>query len=62
MELKPFDPADYLHDEEQFAIYLEDAALDGADAIARAEVVIARARARLTGPDDRLSVRNASAH
>jgi DNA-binding phage protein len=61
VELKPFDPADYLHDEEQFAIYLEDAALDGPEAVAEAEIVIARARARLKQPDGRPAVRSASA-
>lgn len=47
MELKPFDPADYLDSEEGIEAYLEDARAFGARALADAEVVIARARARM---------------
>ena len=48
MDLKPFDPADYLDSEEGFEAYLADARLDGPEAVADAIEVIARARARLT--------------
>lgn len=47
MDLKPFDPADYLDSEEGIEAYLADARLFGADALAQAEVVVARARARM---------------
>jgi hypothetical protein len=46
----PFDPADYLYDEEDLALYLEDARAFGADAVADAMQVIARARARIAEP------------
>lgn len=44
MELKPFDPADYLDTEEGIEAYLADARLDGAEALADAVEVVARAR------------------
>ena len=47
MELKPFDPADYLDSEEGTEAYLADARLFGADALAHAETVVARARTRM---------------
>lgn len=47
MELKRFDPADYLDDEEGIQAYLADARLFGADALTQAEAVVARARARM---------------
>lgn len=47
MELKPFDPADYLDSDEGIEAYLDDARLFGADALAQAEAVVARARARM---------------
>ena len=47
MDLKPFDPANYLDSEEGFAAYLADARLDGPAALSRAVDVVARARARL---------------
>jgi len=47
LKTTPFDPADYLHDEEDMALYLEDARACGPDAVADAEVVVDRARARL---------------
>ena len=49
MELKPFDPADYLDTEEGIEAYLADARLDGPAAVARAAEVVARARARMAG-------------
>ncbi len=48
MELKPFDPADYLDSEEGIEAYLADARQFGAEAMADAEIVIARARARMS--------------
>ncbi|MDO8297447.1 MAG: hypothetical protein Q7T19_13530 [Caulobacter sp.] len=51
MELKPFDPADYLDSEEGIEAYLADAGLDGAASLSRAVEVVARARARMAaGP------------
>lgn len=47
MELKPFDPADYLDSEEGIEAYLSDARAFGAEALADAETVVARARARM---------------
>lgn len=47
LKTKPFDPADYLYDEEDMAHYMEDARAFGPEAVADAETVIARARARL---------------
>ena len=47
MELKAFDPADYLDSEEGFQAYLADARLDGPTALSRAVEVVARARARM---------------
>lgn len=47
LKTKPFDPADYLFDEDDFALFLADARAFGPDAVADAEAVIARARARL---------------
>ena len=47
MKLEPFDPADYLDSEEGIEAYLADARLFGAEAVADAEIVIARARARM---------------
>lgn len=47
MELKPFDPADYLNSEEGIEAYLADAGLDGAASLSRAVEVVARARARM---------------
>jgi DNA-binding phage protein len=49
LELKPFDPADYLDSEEGIEAYLADARLDGPAAMARAMEVVARARARMAG-------------
>lgn len=49
MELKPFDPADYLDSEEGIEAYLADARQDGPAAMARAVVVVERARARMAG-------------
>lgn len=46
LKTKPFDPADYLNDEEDMALYLEDARAFGPEAVADAMKVIARARAR----------------
>ena len=43
----PFDPANYLDSEEGIAAYLADAQLDGAEAMADALEVVARARARM---------------
>ncbi len=60
MELKPFDPADYLDSEEGIAAYLEDARLDGDAASSRALDVVARARARMGEAAGRLA-RNARA-
>lgn len=61
MELKPFDPADYLDIEEGIEAYLDDARLFGADAVAQAEVVIARARARMSEAARRRPTRKARA-
>ena len=47
LKTKPFDPADYLQDEEDMALYLEDARAFGPEAVADAIEVIARARARM---------------
>lgn len=47
LETLPFDPADYLDSEEGFDAYLEDARLDGPEALADAVEVVARARARM---------------
>ena len=47
MDLKPFDPADYLDSEEGFQAYLADARLDGPASLSRAVAVVARARARM---------------
>ncbi len=47
MDLQPFDPADYLKSEVGFRAYLEDAALDGPEAVEDAKIVVARARARI---------------
>lgn len=61
MELKPFDPADYLDSEEGIEAYLADARLDGAAALARAASVVARARARMVEAGRRQSRRKARA-
>ncbi|MCF8505993.1 MAG: hypothetical protein K9G59_13870 [Caulobacter sp.] len=61
MELKPFDPADYLDSEEGIEAYLEDARLDGAAALARADAVVARARARMAEAGRRQPSRKARA-
>lgn len=47
MELKPFDPADYLDSEEGIEAFLEDARSFGEDALSDAREVVARARARM---------------
>lgn len=47
MELKPFDPADYLDTEEGIAAYLDDARAFGAEAVDDAVKVVARARGRM---------------
>jgi DNA-binding phage protein len=47
LETLPFDPADYLDSEEGLEAYLADARLDGAEAVADAVEVVARARARM---------------
>ncbi len=52
LKTKPFDPANYLYDEEDMALYLEDARAFGPEAVADAETVIARARARIAGVTD----------
>jgi DNA-binding phage protein len=49
VELKPFDPADYLDSEEGIEAYLADASQDGAASLSRAVEVVARARARMAG-------------
>jgi len=61
MDLKPFDPADYLDSEEGIEAYLEDARLDGVAALARADEVVARARARMVEAGARRSTRKARA-
>ncbi|MBI5941509.1 MAG: hypothetical protein HY859_13885 [Caulobacterales bacterium] len=52
MELKPFDPADYLDSEEGIEAYLADARQDGAASLSRALEVAARARARMANRRD----------
>ena len=47
LKTRPFDPTDYLETEEDMAVYLADARLDGPEAVADAMEVIARARARV---------------
>lgn len=47
LKTRPFDPADYLFDEEDIALYLEDARAFGPEALSDAAEVVARARARL---------------
>lgn len=47
LKTMPFDPAAYLDSEEGIAAYLADAQLDGAEAVADALEVVARARARM---------------
>lgn len=49
MELKPFDPADYLDSEEGIEAYLADASQDGPQSLSRAVEVVARARTRMAG-------------
>ena len=49
LKTRPFDPADYFDSEEGVAAYLADARLDGAEAVADAHEVVARARARMAG-------------
>jgi DNA-binding phage protein len=61
VELKPFDPADYLDSEEGIEAYLEDARLDGAAALSRAAEVVARARARMDEAARRRSTKKARA-
>lgn len=53
LRTKPFDPADYLFDEEDMALYLADARAFGPEVLSEAAEVVARARARarMTGPD-----------
>jgi DNA-binding phage protein len=46
LKTKPFDPTDYLETEADRAAYLADAQQDGPEAVADAEVVVARARTR----------------
>lgn len=58
MDLLPFDPADYLKSEVGFKAYLDDAALDGPEAVEDAKIVIARARARLPADDDKVPMRS----
>ena len=53
MELKPFDPADYLDSEEGIEAYLSDARAFGAEALADAEIVVARARAQMSQASQR---------
>ena len=45
METRPFDPAEYLDSEEAIAAYLADARAGGAEDLADAVEVVARARA-----------------
>lgn len=52
VELKPFDPADYLDTEEAIEAYLADAGQDGSASLSRALNVVARARARMAGGRD----------
>ncbi len=59
MKLKPFDPADYLDTEEGIEAYLEDARAFGQRALADAEVVVARARARMAARASKASRRGA---
>lgn len=56
METRPFDPADYLDTEEAVASYLADARTDGAEALADALEVVARARARMAAAAPRRGV------
>jgi DNA-binding phage protein len=60
MKTRPFDPAEYLDCEEAIEAYLADAQADGAEALADAKVVVARARqinenARRSGVAEALS-------
>jgi len=45
VETRPFDPAEYLDSEEAIAAYLADARAGGAEDLADAVEVVARARA-----------------
>ena len=45
MEIRSFDSATYLDSEEAIAAYLAEAGTDGAESLAKAQAVVARARA-----------------
>jgi DNA-binding phage protein len=62
VETRPFDPAQYLDSEEAISAYLADARQDGAEALAQAAEVVARARRRLSErPEHRRNVSSISA-
>jgi len=60
LKTRPFDPADYLYDEEDLALYLEDARAFGPEAVADAVKVVARARLRAVPADIAVPVSGAA--